>query len=390
MKIRQKTSLFVIFMFFSLPVLACNLFQPASSDGSGAVVITGAPVSPTTQAHAEAPTQPPAVTITPRAGGGLTPTAASTQTPDSPLPTGVIIEPISRFEAGIALHSVDFSPDGSQLAVGSDDAAYLWDVGSGQVLYTLDRQPGEVVTTYATFSPDGRLLATCGGGTRDEPIIQLWDFDFGELLLTFEGPYDYINAIAFSPDGRILAAGGGPQDNVVNLYEADTGKLLKTLWHNRFVLSVSFNPIGNTLASAGGDAAAHIWDLDSGEELFTLTGSKDNITDLAWSPDGDKLVAASLDGAIRVWEPVSSRGMQVLGEIGGESLLSVAWMPDSGIIAAGGDLGTLYLWDQDSNQLLMQITQAHQDAINSLKFSPTDRLLATGGADGLVKLWRLQ
>jgi WD40 repeat protein len=82
--------------------------------------------------------------------------------------------------------------------------------------------------------------------------------------------------------------------------------------------------------------------------------------------------------------------MQVLGEIGGESLLSVALMPDSGIIAAGGDLGTLYLWDQDSNQLLMQITQAHQDAINSLKFSPTDRLLATGGADGLVKLWRLQ
>jgi len=139
-------------MFFSLPALACNLFQPASSDRSGAVVITGAPVSTTTQAHTEAPTQPPAVTITPRAGGGLTPTTAYVQTLDSPLPTGVIIEPISRFEAGTAIHSVDFSPDGSQLAVGSDDAAYLWGVSNGQVLYTLDRQPGEVVTTYAMHS----------------------------------------------------------------------------------------------------------------------------------------------------------------------------------------------------------------------------------------------
>ncbi len=285
-------------------------------------------------------------------------------------------QPVAQVEAGSAVSSVAFHPSGSVLAIGSGQACYLWDVNKKQILRRLERKPGAVVTDLVAFSPDGQRLAIGGGGDVDKPVVQLWDAGGEQLLYTLDGPLDYVYTIAFSRDGCILAVGGGSQENVVKLYDVagcgghNAGDLLYTLWHNRFVLSTAFNPAADLLASAGGDTTTRIWDTRSGEEHFTLTGPLDNVTGVAWTQDGSKLAMVSLDGTLRVWEPASSRNMQVLGEPGDESLNSVAWSPGGKVIAAGGDNGTLFLWDADAGQLIEHISQAHPAAINSLAFNP--------------------
>ncbi len=60
-----------------------------------------------------------------------------------------------------------------------------------------------------------------------------------------------VNAVSYSPDGKIIVS--GRDDNTVKLWEARTGKLLRTLTgHSSDVNAVSYNPDGKTIASGSG------------------------------------------------------------------------------------------------------------------------------------------
>src|SRR5262249_16930109 len=59
---------------------------------------------------------------------------------------------------------------------------------------------GEI--TSLSFSPDGKTLASAGGGG-----IRLWETATGREVAQLKGPEGSIEAIAYSPDGRTLAAG---------------------------------------------------------------------------------------------------------------------------------------------------------------------------------------
>ena len=71
-----------------------------------------------------------------------------------------------------------------------------------------------------------------------------------------------VDSVAFSPDGKTLASGG--KDTPIKLWDAETGKLLRTLTgHTGRVESLAFSPDGKTLATGGGggDTSVKLWDL---------------------------------------------------------------------------------------------------------------------------------
>src|SRR5262245_33016273 len=75
---------------------------------------------------------------------------------------------------------------------------------------------------------------------------------------------DAFNSVAFSPDGRWLASGSA--DNAVKLWDASSGKLVRSLeGHRDSVRSVAFSPDGRWLASGSNDDAVRLWDASSGE-----------------------------------------------------------------------------------------------------------------------------
>ena len=65
----------------------------------------------------------------------------------------------------------------------------------------------------------------------------------------------------------------------------------------------SFLPDSRVLASASFDKTIKIWDVDTGQELRTLTGHTDWVTALAFSPDGTMLASGGNDRALRIWGP---------------------------------------------------------------------------------------
>ena len=76
--------------------------------------------------------------------------------------------------------------------------------------------------------------------------------------------------MAFDPQGETLASGS--DDNTVKLWEARSGKLLRTLEGHKRVMSVAFDPQGGTLASGSDDKTVKLWEARSGKLLRTLEG----------------------------------------------------------------------------------------------------------------------
>ena len=273
------------------------------------------------------------------------------------------------------VNSVVFSPDGNTIASASNDRTIrLWNVNTRKHIKTLMVHADSV--SRIVFSLDGETIASASKGA-----IRLWNANTGELIKALIGHAENVNTIAFSPDGNTIASGsgrlvylGGGEDSgtcvgqEIRLWNAHTGELLKTLTgHTSVVNSVVFSPDGNTIASGSGHWMGYegkasageevrLWNANTGELIKTLTGHKDVVSSVAFSPDGNLIVSGdwydwdgylssgTWSGEIRVWDAHTGEHLKTLkGHTGGVS--SVAFSPDGKTLANGRTDGTILLWD---------------------------------------------
>lgn len=254
----------------------------------------------------------------------------------------------------------------------------LWNLSTGQEVVGLNEPGGNILC--ATFSPDGKLLAT---GGRDS-LVKLWDTTSGQMIRALQGHASFVYSVAFSPDGTQLISGGS--DKALKLWDVATGQglgSLKSEVDNSY--RAIFSPDGKRLASACRDGRVQLWDLATRQILFTFKGHTATVRAIDFSPNGGMLATGGEDSSVRLWDIASGQELKNLGQA--DIAQRIAFSPDGKRLVTGSVSGTVRLWDPTTGQELMTL-KGHADEVTSVTFSTDGTGLITSGKDGTVRLWR--
>jgi WD40 repeat protein len=178
---------------------------------------------------------------------------------------------------------IDYSPDGGLFAVvGSSGIIRLYERKTANLLASWDAGLGEL--SSVAFSPDGSRLAVVSNQANDAKVF---DALTGKELIILKGHTDINWGIEFSRDGTRMVTSG--RDGTARVWDMATGELLLTLaGHTSTVVKARFSSDGTQIATAGKDGTTRLWDAATGKELLSLESGSTN--DVRFTPDGKHLV----------------------------------------------------------------------------------------------------
>ena len=239
----------------------------------------------------------------------------------------------------------------------------------------------------AAFSPDGNLIAANAADGK----LKVWDAHTGKNKYTLDGA----GVFAFSPDSQRLAIGA---NRALHLFDFRVGKVTHTRdkLHTEDITSVAFSPDGSRLVSGSQDGAIQSCDAATLDKPTLLKKAHvSGVMAIAFSPDGKQFASTGLDKALIIWDTAKNELVQMFPRVT-NGIGGVAYSPDSKLIAfvnivltpKGDAYQLLKAWKTDAlGTDLSHIQGRHGSDIAHVTISPDGRQLATAGFDGVIKLW---
>jgi len=150
-------------------------------------------------------------------------------------------------------------------------------------------------------------------------------------------------------------------------------------------LSAAFSPDGARVVTASLDYTARLWDVATGASLAVLQGHTQTLTSAAFSPDGAWVVTACSDNTARLWDVATGTSLAVLqGHT--QTVASAAFSPDGARVVTASWDNTARLWDVTTGASLA-VLQGHTQRVNSAAFSPDRTRVLTASSDTTARLW---
>jgi WD40 repeat protein len=221
--------------------------------------------------------------------------------------------PPRRIASGQNWNNATVSANGRVMAAVHNNHFHVFEVGTFRDRARTAAQGGGP-HFYLSLSPDGRLLAT---GAWQNPKINIWDGETGKLLRTLadDSSHGDVSCLPlFSPDGRWLSVCNGYEYSV---WDADSWiKMPRRTGADLYPSVMSFSPDGDMLALYAPPSQVHLLHPATWELLAILEAPSPATPNLLrFSPDGSQLaVTRNTAGDVMLWDLRSVRAQ--LAKIG--------------------------------------------------------------------------
>jgi cytochrome c len=278
---------------------------------------------------------------------------------------------------GGPVRSLAVSQDGGTALSGSfDSAAILWDLRRDAALQVLRIHDSAV--NAVTLLQDKRAV-TAGQDGR----IALWTPGRTVPDRVFTGHTGPIAALAVSPDGGILASASW--DRTIRLWSLVGAELGVLRGDAQNVNGVAFMPDGRAVVGAGYDAKLRIWPLTqpSAPSVTTLAAP---LNAVAVAADGE-IIAAGADGRVYFLSPAGKLRAAVAASTSPVVALTISNNGDR--IAAASIDGAVVILERANRRVTRTLVDPGPP-VWSVAFLPDGRTLLTGGADRVIRRWNAE
>jgi WD40 repeat protein/mono/diheme cytochrome c family protein len=228
--------------------------------------------------------------------------------------------------------SLDYSPDGSLLAVAGFHEVLLWKADGSELVARLIGLSERIQSVH--FSPDGKRLAAVGGRPAQMGEVQIWDVEKRKLALSVPVGFDTVYGVSWSPDGKMVSF--GCPDNTLRAIDSENGKqVLQGTSHSDWVLDTVFTHKGDQLVSVGRDMSTKLTEVASQrfiDNISSITPGalRGGLQTVARHPERDEFLVGGADGVPQAYRIVR----KVQRRIGDNALCIRKWPAMEGRIYA--------------------------------------------------------
>lgn len=328
--------------------------------------------------------------------------AAGAKIDSMPVDTTLTASIPETYDFAPAINSVAFAPDGKRAACACRSEVVVVSLVDDTAPLRLPTE-GDLVS-HVEFSPDGKLLAAAGGTPAMFGEVRFFDAAGGKLLAQRRLTGDTLFRGSFAPDSKSIALGGA--DGAVYIVPLDLAAPVRKLeLHSDWVLDVAWTPDGSKLVTAGRDKTAKVASLETGQLLRTVDTSPERLNAVA--ADDKLAVAAGLarsvmgyqfsialqnievTGAGNGAQPISRRDQYVKAfENQAGEVLDLATSGDHKVLAVAGrygDVRVFALADQKRTALAASVPAP----VYAVALNADGTQLIAGGKSGVLGVYEL-
>jgi WD40 repeat protein len=212
------------------------------------------------------------------------------------------------------------------------------------------------------------------------------------LVASLAGHEDRVWCVAVSPDGSLIASCGG--DKTIRIYSLRTHGCISVLEgsHSRTIRCVTWSPSGSHIAAASFDGTVSIWEKTgtTWSSSICLEGHENEVKCVTWHRNGSLLATCARDKTVWIWEATDDGDYECAGVLNGhtQDVKCVRWHPQEELLASCSYDDTVKIWGGDGDDWsCLNTLKGHTGTVWQCSFDPTGCALASCSDDFSVRIW---
>jgi Tol biopolymer transport system component len=176
----------------------------------------------------------------------------------------------------------------------------------------------------------------------------------------------------------------------ISVMDSSTGRIQNLTTVGETVTDIAWSPDGQRIAIAlgfinqGFTRQIRIWNISTNQIELTIAYTQHDIIALAWSPDGSRLASSGADYRIVIWD---ARTGQQLDAISNPALMqNLAWSPEGGRIVASSSSNPsgIWIWDAQTRQVIRTLSNSF---VSDLEWNVDTVRLAVSNSSNRINIW---